>query len=329
MTDVGWAILGTGGIAAAMATTLAGVPEATLVAVGSRREESARAFADRFGAPVASTYEEAVASEDVDVVYVATTNDLHAPLTLAAIDAGKAVLCEKPFALDVVQARTMVEAAAVADVFLMEAMWMRYIPAFRRAEELVLDGVIGDVRFLSADFSFPASPPPGRLYDRSLGGGGLVDVGIYPLTTAYAFLGAPSSFHAEAVLTEGGVDTQVVVVGVHEDARMSALTASIATDGSQTAVLMGTEGHLVFEPPAHHSQRLFLRRGLETVETIELPHAGTGYEFEVAEVHDALVAGRRQSSVHDLDDTLAVLDTLDRIRAAIGVEFPKGVPGSE
>lgn len=191
-----------------MATTLSTPADAELVAVGSRTAAAAERFAERFDVPHPfGSYDALAVADDIDVVYVATTNDLHCENTLMYLAAGKAVLCEKPLALNHHQAADMATTARSNGRFLMEAMWMRFLPFVAKIDELVAAGSIGPVRHVQADFGFPADPDPGRRwFDPGLGGGSLLDVGIYPFTLAYHILGEPEQVEAVVSTAPSGVD---------------------------------------------------------------------------------------------------------------------------
>jgi predicted dehydrogenase len=324
MDTIRWAILGTGGIAAALADTIAAMPDGEVVAVGSRAEETARAFAARHGiARSYGSYEEAAQDPDVGAVYVATTNDLHHDNVLAAVAAGKAVLNEKPFALNAAQTEAMIAAARDAGVFLMEAMWMRFQPCITELKRLISDGVIGDVRWIQADFGFPADPVSRhRLFAPELGGGGLLDLGVYPLTFATSLLGLPTDFRVLDTPAESGVDAQLGIVLQHPGDALSVSSTSLIADLSGEATVGGTAGRIRVHAPFHHSPRLTVHRRGEQVDEIDTSYEGSGYRFEVAEVHRCLREGLTESPVMPLGHSLAMMRLLDDIRAEIGLQFP-------
>ncbi len=321
---VRWAILGTGGIASAMAGAFSEVEGAVLDAVGSRSLESAKAFAEEHGASKAyGSYDEAAADPDVDAVYVATTNDLHLANTLAAIATGKAVLCEKPLALSAAQGRRMADAAKQAGVFLMEAMWMRFQPFLAKLDDLVAAGRIGRVQFVSSNFGFPAAINPSpRLFDPELGGGALLDLGVYSLTLAQHLAGPPGSFEAVMDPAPTGVDAQLTVAARHAGGVMSASLVSFRGDLPGDAVVAGSDGRIRIHAPFHHSQRLTVEQGGEVQEEIDVGYEGSGLRFEVEEVHRCLAAGLLESDRMPLADSLAVMEWMDAIRERIGVTYP-------
>ena len=318
-----WAILGTGSIAAAMARTLNDMADARLVAVGSRSSRSAGRFGAEHGVARRHASYRAALEEDVDAVYVATPHHLHHDLTLAALQAGKAVLCEKPLAVNAAQASAMAEAAASGGRFLMEAMWMRFLPFAARLAALVEGGAIGEPLTVQADLGFRAPyEPAGRLFDPHLAGGALLDVGIYPLNLAVMTLGMPATVAAGAVLGPTGVDHQVGVVMGHGGQRLSVLTASLVADTPCEAHVTGTGGRLRIAPVFHTSERIDLEVDGKVTAVYECPIEGSGYRYEVEEVHRCLRAGLTESPTMTLADSIAIAGLLDRIRLLIGVSYP-------
>jgi len=310
-------------MAVGFANDLALVDDAELVAVGSRSVERAQAFAERYGAPAAyGSYEELAADPSVDVVYVATPASRHADDTLLFLEAGKHVLCEKPFALNATQARRMVAAARERGLFLMEAMWARFLPPYRKLAELLADGAIGEPRLVEADFGF-AMPrePGGRLWDPALGGGSLLDLGVYPVQLAAMVLGTPTSVAAAGHIGPTGVDEHVAAVLGHTGGELAVVKAAIATNMACTARISGTLG--VIELPAimHCPGSLTVLR-LGQTEVIDTPWTGGGWQFQVFEVHDRLAAGDLESPVMPLDESVSIMETLDAIREQIGLRFP-------
>jgi predicted dehydrogenase len=340
-----WGILATGTIARHFAADLTLVPDADLVAVGSRSQEAADRFAAEFGAPDASGREERagaakrpekagsairahgswqalVDDPDVDVVYVATPHSAHHAATLACLRAGKPALTEKPFTLDLEEAEELVETARSAGVFLMEAMWTRCFPAVRTIAGLVADGVIGEVTAVHADFSVSVDvPPTHRMRARELGGGALLDLGVYPVTFAHLFLGTPQTVTAHARLSPEGVDENTAVILGYPGGAVATLTCGLVSDGTGTAAVLGTTGRIELPKYFLRPDRFALTRGDGEPVWHEARHEGLGYHFEAAEVHRCLREGLTESPVVPLAETLAVMATLDAIRERIGVFY--------
>jgi predicted dehydrogenase len=317
-----WGIMGTGGIAEAMATTLAAAGSAVTV-VGSPRPGAAESFADRLHIGRAVDSHAALAQADeVDVVYVATTNDRHHRNVLDAVAGGKAVLCEKPIALNTAQASEMLTAATAAGVFTMEAIWMRFLPFIARLDELIADGAIGEVTHVSANFSYPATLDPQRRWlNRSLGGGALLDLGIYPISLIHHLLGPPQRFQASARLSATGVDVATQVISHHANEATAAAMCSFTADTTTEAVVAGREGRIRLHAPFYHSRRLTVERKREVVAEYDTDFTGNGLRFEVAEVERCIADGRLQSPIRPHADTLEVMDWLDAIRQRVGVRY--------
>lgn len=320
-----WGVLATGGIAASFTEDLLHVEGAELLAVASRSEQGARAFADRFGVPRAyGSWRELAADPDVDVVYVATPHAHHHGATSLLLDAGRSVLCEKPFTLSAPQTEELVATARKRGLFLMEAMWTYLDPTVRRITELVADGAIGEIRSVHADFAFPAEfDPAHRLWDPALGGGALLDLGVYPVAFAQLLLGTPESVHAWAQLTPQGVDANTAIVLGHPSGATALLGCSLTARSGQRASVQGSAGRIEIERDFFHPDGFVLHRdGREPEEFRAAPRQGHGYGWEAAEVVRCLRAGLTESPLVPLDGSIAVMRTLDAVRDRIGVRYP-------
>jgi predicted dehydrogenase len=317
-----WGILSTGTIARHFTQDLKRMPDADVVAVGSRSREAADRFAAEFAIPRAyGTWRELADDPEVDVVYVATPHSGHHAATLTCIEGGKAVLTEKPFALDSAQSEEMVEAARTAGVFLMEAMWMRFFPSIHTIAGLVADGAIGEVTAVHADFGLTGEyPPTHRLRARELGGGALLDLGVYPVTFAQLFLGPPDEIQARAKLSPEGVDENTGMLFGYASGAMAALTCSLVGDSPRRAVVTGTRGRVEVHRDFFRPVAYTVWRG-DQPEHVDAPVDGWGYHYEAAEVHRCLAAGRPESDVVPLAETLTVMATLDAVRERIGVSY--------
>ncbi len=324
MTDFRWGILGTGGMARVHVEAIRNVPGCDVVAVGGREAERTAAFAgDHTIESWYPSYQALIDEADLDAVYVATTNELHLPLVVAAVGAGIPVLCEKPFAINLGQSVEMVAAARAAGVFLMEAMWMSFQPALLDVERRVAAGEIGTLLQISADICHPVPrDPERRWFDPQQGGGTLIDMGVYPLTLATELLGEPRSVSAEAVFADTGVDEQLGFTTRHRDGAVAVLGASFSSDLAFEAVIAGTHGRLRMHRQFINATRVTLERGTEVVETADFAPTGTGYEGQVAEVVRCVRAGLTESDRRPLDSTLTVMRWLDEIRRQIGLRYP-------
>jgi len=324
MTDkpTRWGILGTGGIASTFATDLPLADGAELAAVGSRTLEAATAFADRHGfARAHGSWAELAADPEVDVIYVATPHAFHQDAAMVCLAAGKAVLCEKPMTLDRASSELLVRTARTHGVFLMEAMWMRCNPAIRAITELVDSGGIGTVTAVHADFGLQGPfEPTHRLRNPALGGGALLDLGVYPLNFAHLILGAPASVQSWAKLTPEGVDETTGVLLGYESGAVAALTCSINGESRNAASITGTTGRIDL-PPGFFAPRGFTVTRGAAVEEVEIPFAGRGYQFEAAEVQRCLHTGLPESPLMPHATTLEIMSQMDAIRAQIGVTY--------
>lgn len=322
--DWRWGIVGPGAIAGTFAKAMATVDGGMVTAVSSRSQARADAFAD--GAGIANRYADVrdlVTDPEVDVVYVATPHSSHEHDTLLALHAGKHVMCEKPLALDAVQARRMVGVARDAGVFLMEAMWSRFLPAYRHLVDLVAAGRIGEPQLVEADLGF-RSPlmPEHRLFNRDLGGGALLDLGIYPVQLCSLILGRPDLVVAAAHVGSTDVDEQVAAILHHPGGQLGVVKAATRTSMACTARITGTDGWIELPAPMHCPHMLTVTAGGDT-ERVEVRYPdGEGFRFQIEEVHRCLDAGAGESQVMSLDESLSIMDTLDAVRAQIGVSYP-------
>jgi predicted dehydrogenase len=324
VNPIRWGILGTGWIANEFAQGLMRLPDAELLAVGSRTLESAQRFAERYGIPHRHAGYEALARDTgVDVIYVATPNPLHREHTMLCLEAGKPVLCEKPFALNAREAEDMIRFARDRGLFLMEAMWSRFFPLMGELRTLLAQGAIGDVQILAADLCFHFDfDPSDRRYDPSLGGGALLDLGVYLVSLASMIMGPPSRIGGLGHLGETGVDEQAGIVLGYEQGQVSTLFTSVRVDSPVEAVIIGTGGRIRLHPMWIHPNKLTLSVAGQEPTTIERPFDGNGYQFEAAEVMRCLRAGKLESDLMTLNETLSIIQTMDAIRAQWGLEFP-------
>lgn len=324
MNAARWGILGTGGIARTFVDGLGSLPEAEVLAVGSRSEASAAGFAGEKEIPRHyGSYEGLAADPDVDVVYVATPHPFHAENVELCLGAGKAVLCEKPFTLNAAEAERLVKLARERGLFLMEGMWTRFFPLMQEVRRLVSDGSIGEVRMLNVDFGFRAKlDPASRLFDPALGGGALLDVGVYCLSMASMVLGKPTEAVGLSHIGETGVDEQASIVLEHEGGRLANLSIGVRTETPQEATIMGTDGYVRIHSPWWHPSSMTICRPHKEDEIVEEPISGNGFGYEAAEVMRCLDRDETESPVMPLDETIAVMRTMDGLREAWGLEYP-------
>lgn len=322
-STIRWGILGPGNIANRLVEGVRAVPDAELLAVGSRDLQRANAFADKWNIPRRyGSYEELVADGDVDIVYVATPHPFHAPCSLLAINAGKPVLCEKPFTVNASEAQAVVDAARRKNVFVMEAMWTRFFPIMGRLRDIVAAGEIGEVRMIHADFGFRAAfNPENRLFNPVLAGGGLLDVGVYPISFSSMLLGTPNRVSGLATLGETGVDESAAITLGYPSGALASITTGVRVTTPHLAIVCGTEGSIHIPSPWWVPERMTVRRGRATAEYCE-PKLASGFEYEVAEAGRCLREGLKESPVLPLDESVAIMDTMDQLRALWGVRYP-------
>jgi len=321
-----WGILATGGIAHAFASDLRTAGR-DLVAVGSRSAGGAERFAEEFGIPRAhASYEDLVADPDVDIVYVSTPHPFHADNAILALEAGKHVLVEKPFTLNQAEAERVRDVAAAQGLLAMEAMWTRYLPHMVRIRELVAEGALGEIRSLFADHTQRISTDPRhRLNALELGGGALLDLGIYPISFTWDILGAPQTIAAAAHMAETGADADVATVFTHASGAVSTSVSGSRAAGPNTAHIVGTEARIdidrVWYTPT--SFRLIGPDGTvreDFVSDIE----GRGMQFQALAAERLVAEGNLAGDILPIDETVAIMGTLDEIRRQIGLVYPGG-----
>jgi len=319
-----WGLMATGGIARTFAQDLAHVPDASLAAVGSRSQSSADAFGDEFDVPSRhGSYEALVADPSVDAVYVSPPHPFHRDATLLALRAGKAVLCEKPFAMDHAEAAEMVDVARSSGTLLVEAMWTRFLPTMVRVREILAAGTLGELVYVTAEHGQWFAPDPShRLFAPALGGGALLDLGVYPVSFAHMVLGTPSRITAVGERAFTGVDRTTSAILQYESGAHAVITTSLSAASNNPAVIYGSEARLEldgwFYTPT--SFRVVSRAG-EVLESYQPPAGGRGMEHAAIEVGRCLRDGLTESPLMPLDETLAVMATLDEIRRQIGLDY--------
>lgn len=319
-----WGILGTGLIAAEFAKALREMNDSKLVAVGSRQQSSADTFAQQHGVDRAyASYTGLVNDPQVDVVYIATPHHAHHANTKLCLLAGKHVLCEKPLALNSGQVQQMTELAKRQGLFLMEAMWMRFIPLIRSLKQRIDAGEIGDIRMIQADFGFRTQfDPQSRLFNRELAGGALLDIGIYPLAFSALLLGEPSEIASVAHIGSTGIDEQSAYALRHKQGEISMLASALRTQTSMSGWVYGTRGRIHLPKQFWRAKKMTVYRDGAAPEQVVIPYDGNGYQFEAQEVNDCLRTGRLESEIMPLRDSLALVRTMDRIREQWPLTYP-------
>jgi predicted dehydrogenase len=317
-----WGIVGPGAIASGFAEAMAMVDDGEITAVASRSLERAEAFGERFGIP--KRYGDARELADdpgVEVVYVATPHSRHEADVMTLLEAGKHVLCEKPFALNAPQARRMVESARRRGLFLMEAIWSRFLPAYKVLVDVIGEGRIGNPMLVEADFGFRVPvQPEHRHFNRELGGGALLDLGIYPVQLCTLVLGPVTDVTAFASIGGTSVDEVTVALLRHAQGTLGVVKAALRVDLACTARIAGTEGAIDLPAFMHCPASLTVSSRAGT-ERIDASFEGNGLRFEIAEVNRCLADGVGESLVIPLDESIALAAVLDEIRAQIGVAY--------
>ena len=324
MRQYRWGIIGPGKIANKFAAALPLAGNALLTAIASRDAARARSFAAAHGgAQSFESYEQLAADPTIDAVYIATPHGFHAEHALLCLRQGKAVLCEKPMALNARQVGEMVTAAQDHHAFLMEAMWTRFIPLMQQIIELIETGKIGTVKYIRADFGFLAPfQPTGRLYDLRLGGGSLLDIGIYPLFLCLQLLGEPDAIRAAGHLSPTGADETCHAILEYRDGRSAVISSTLACQTSLTAEIAGTEGLIRIPSPWYKNDRLLWNRSGEEPRTVQLEPMVNGFEYQIREVSRCLESGLTESPLLPHAFSLTMSRTMDAIRKQIGVKYP-------
>ena len=322
--SIRWGILGTGGIAHLQTTDLIG-NGFTVTAVGSRSQASADAFAAEFAIPTAhGSYEALVADPEVDVIYVSTPHLFHAANALLALRAGKHVLLEKPFTLTAAEATEVAETARANRLVVLEAMWTRYLPHMLRIREIIAAGTLGDVRTLIADHNQKLSrDPQHRVNNPELGGGALLDLGIYPVSFAFDLFGLPSTVQALAAKTETGVDRQTAIVFGYGEGQQALLHAALDARGPSTAVIIGTEGRIEIDPVWYAPTTFTVFDSEDAIiERFEQKITHRGMQFQAWELERLIGAGQTAGEILPPEETVQIMETLDEIRRQIGLTYP-------
>jgi predicted dehydrogenase len=319
-----WGIIGAGHIGRKFAIGIQASEFGRLVAVGSRTLEKAETLGKEFSAPHCYASYQAVADDpEVDAVYIGLPHPMHKDAALLGLRAGKAVLCEKPFTVNTKEARAVISLARRKKLFLMEAVWSRFLPTLTKVRQIVASGVIGEVRMVIADFSFRGAwNPEGRLLNPHLAGGGLLDVGIYPLSLSGMILGQPLEVVSLSHIGETGVDEQAGIILKYDAGRLAVLACGVRTQSPMEARILGTEGSIHLHSVWWKGERLTLTVAGKPPEEMSLPMVGNGYNYEADEVARCIQAGETESDVMPLDETLSQMRTMDRIRAKWGLRYP-------
>jgi predicted dehydrogenase len=323
MKKIQWGIMGAGGISEKFASDLSHSTEGELLAVASKTPGKAEKFADKYKAPkVYTSYEDFVADPEIDIVYIGTLHPMHKEGVLLCLNAGKAVLCEKPFMMNAEETAEVIQAAKDNNVFLMEAMWTRYLPPVVQAREWIKEGQIGEVQMLTANFGFNFGWDPGhRLLDKKLGGGALLDAGIYPISFASMIFGQqPSRISSNAHIGETGVDERFSALFEYEGGQTALLSGGVLLRTSNDAFIYGTKGYIHLTDFLFGAGAALHIPNEEPVEIKKKPET-LGYIFEAEEAMRCLREGHKESAIMPLNETLEIMKTVDTLRGQWGLEY--------
>jgi predicted dehydrogenase len=322
-----WGILGAGNIAKKLASDISLVENAQLAAVGSRSKEKAIAFAKEFNVPhLHNSYEDLAKNPDVDVIYVATPHSHHHENTLMCLQNNKAVLCEKAFAVNYRQAREMVDKARENNLFLMEAMWTKFLPHYNKMKEIVDSGQLGSISSVLINFGFlPRTPVPARLFDPALAGGTILDIGVYNVFIAMSVLGIPDQIEAHMTPAQTGIDEQCAVLFKYKNGAMAQLFSSFVSHLPTEADINGSGGRLRLTHRfyAPESTLEFYPGKMDSKQHVPFENTlkGWGYQHEVKHVCECLEQGLKESPIMTLDNTLTLMEVLDKIRKKAGIRY--------
>ena len=322
-----WGILGAGNIAKKLAADIALIDNAQLAAVGSRSKEKATQFGREFAIPhIHDSYEDLAKDPEVDVIYVATPHSHHHENTLMCLENNKAVLCEKAFAVNYRQAKEMVEKARQKKLFLMEAMWTKFLPHYNKMKSIVDSGQLGDISSVLINFGFkPRTPVPARLFDPALAGGTILDIGVYNVFIAMSVLGRPDEIEASMTPASTGIDEQCSVLFKYKSGAMAQLFSSFVAHLPTEADINGSDGRLRLTHRfyAPESTLEFYPEKMDSKQQVlfDGPQQGWGYQYEVKHVCECLEKGMKESDVMTLDNTLEMMRVLDEIRKEAGIRY--------
>ncbi|MBN2044563.1 MAG: Gfo/Idh/MocA family oxidoreductase [Anaerolineales bacterium] len=326
MEKLSWAVLGTGKISNRFAAALNHIPEkAEFLAVGSRNQETANAFGDRYNIPRRyDSYPKVAADPDVDIVYIGTPGVFHLRDVKMCLNAGKHVLCEKAFTINAGEAQALINLARKKRLFLMEAMWTRFFPIHVKIRQMLAEGLIGKVNGITINFiAKPPFDPNNRFFNINLGAGVLLDTASYGVSWASSLFGQPEAVTGLAVFGESGADDQTSLVLRYPGGQLVSLMSSQISYDDKDAVIFGTSGKIIVHDPWYKPTRMTVYLEGKQPEEIIMPLKGyNGYEFEAMEVMNCIKAGKLESQIMPLDETLSIMKTLDAVRQQWGHSYP-------
>lgn len=326
---INWGIIGLGKIANKFAQDMQLSNNAVLHAVASRNGEKAKLFSEKYNSTKWFDSYEALANDpEIDVVYIATPHTFHFEYAMMCLEKGKGVLCEKPMGMNAAEVEALTSEAKSRNLFLMEGIWTRFIPATNKLLQILENKTIGDLLFVRADFGFKADTnPEGRLFNKKLGGGSLLDIGIYPIYLSLLTLGIPIDAKAMARMTDAGVDSYCSILFDYEIGSKAILESTFEADTPTEAFIYGTKGSLQLHSRFHHSEKLTITYN-GTKEDLDLKYQGNGYFHEIEEVNHCLLNRSIESSKLPLKTSLDLISLIDRVKKEIGLNYETGISTS-
>lgn len=317
---VKWGIIGLGNIANQFAGDLALVEEAELYAVASRNIENAKAFASVYKVPNAyGDYDSLINDENVDIIYIATPHNSHSSLTIQSLNNKKHVLCEKPVAMNHQEAIQMIAASTTNNCFFMEAFWTRFNPSFREVLYKIQQGEIGEIKYINADFSYQIMNPDKRFTDLSLGGGSLLDMGVYPLFLTYTLLGKPEKIVASSLFFETGADQQTAAILQYKNAQ-AIIQSNFMSHSNMSPTISGTQGRITIHPMWHEAQGYSVIKD-NSKKDFYLPTNGRGFTYEIQECHHCMANNQIESKIWSHQNSLDLIEIVDQIRSHTGLKY--------
>ncbi|NCN87150.1 Gfo/Idh/MocA family oxidoreductase [archaeon] len=318
-----WGFVGCSTILPSFIEGLKTLSNANCYAVASRNLNRAKEFSDKYKiSKHYGSYEELVKDKEVDIVYISTTNDLHKENVLLCLNAGKHVLCEKPLTLSYDDTKELVDLAREKNLFFMEGLWTMFLPTFVKLRELIEQKIIGEVKMIRADFGFTNDwGIERRLLNKQLGGGTLMDNGIYPISLPLFIFGIqPDTIQTFCKIGETGVDEYSCYLLSYNSGEVATLSSSIRLSTPQDAIIIGTKGYIVL-PDFWHGNKLILYLDNKEKETFNLIYESTGYNYEAKEVMDCIESGKKESEIMNLNKTLEIAKLMNNIREKLNIKF--------
>jgi predicted dehydrogenase len=325
MNHIHWGIYGPGSIAHRFADAMQAVPEASITRVAGRTPEKAQDFAQKHGIEQALPDLQALAADtSIQAVYIATTHNVHCEAACACLAAGKAVLCEKPLAMNAQEVQRMIDTATAHNSFLMEALWSRFLPAWQRVRDLLAENAIGTVGMVHANFGLPINPDPkGRLLNKDLAGGALLDLGVYPIALAQMILPGPvQNIQATGIIGPTGVDIRTALTLQFANHSLAQISASIGTRTENSLTIAGDKGQIRVLSPFWAAQEIEWTPDGKTRNRESHPHRLNGFEEQIEAVNHAIRTGHIESTIMPHADSLAIARIMDEVRSQIGLTYP-------